>query len=777
MSRAGLKPGRVARAAAGRPAAGPSPSPLVLSAGTARRLRGAVRALLDDPAVAGLPDPARLAAVVLLAKARSADLVTEVCARELGRWLGLSGSAVSHAVRPALTGTDVVHVREARAVSGRVTGLEWLVMPAWRARHEGAMAHPLRLERAELAVLLRLCEALFGPGWSHRDGSVTPPGVLGRHTGRGAATDRLALLLAALDARADGTVRLCPGSVDERRGRPAATIARLLGCTAAGGEAVLGRLRKAGVVETPQRTTADGMAGKARLVVLAVAAAHRAARRRGTAEIPAFERDSNGSAPIQALAGSDATGPAAPGRARPGKGPAVGSASLRGVPAPAAAAPGDQGHGRPAPGVEEVQVSGADRASDAGVAGGFAVPDDLAGLHAMHAGVAEQGSESAGDPGFSGVAERGAGRRRRKHACAREDAGGPADADVTAAGGEGGCALRAEDPISPTPKPKSGYAGPALTFSARVAAVLQPVQHLVRGCSPWEARAIGTEIGRQLDAGVTPEQLRHRLAARLVGIGEHQVLAPGRWLLGSGLPRWGCGNVHCESGELWAIDWARGAAFATGTRCETCAAAAAARARAHEQHQRIAQGLCPHHGTPPDRHGQCLDCELDDTVGIGQPDILPAPEDKPAPPKRSAPPRWWECAVCRLPHRGDAPPDLMCPRCPATAAAEDTAWRQAAVRSWERHQALVDEAYAEYAGREAEAAERREHRAQAARRARERRAREQAETAARRAQLARDYPELAAVSPFVADLLGSAEPSRADGLLGACGEGWRAPGE
>lgn len=100
--------------------------------------------------------------------------------------------------------------------------------------------HPLALAKAELATLLRLVEAVMAPGWAHRDGRVTRAGLVGTRTGRGAATDRLALLLLVLEARERGWVRLCGGAVDTRRGRAAATVARLLGCTASRGERLSG---------------------------------------------------------------------------------------------------------------------------------------------------------------------------------------------------------------------------------------------------------------------------------------------------------------------------------------------------------------------------------------------------------------------------------------------------------------------------------------------------------------------------------------------------------
>ncbi|MFI7103225.1 hypothetical protein ACIBK8_28195 [Streptomyces sp. NPDC050161] len=96
------------------------------------------------------------------------------------------------------------------------------------------MGHPLNLAKQEFATLLRLLEAVMAPGWTRRDGRVTPAGLLGTRTDRGAATDRLALLLLVLEARESGRVRQCGGAVGTKRGR-AAAVARLLGCTASAG--------------------------------------------------------------------------------------------------------------------------------------------------------------------------------------------------------------------------------------------------------------------------------------------------------------------------------------------------------------------------------------------------------------------------------------------------------------------------------------------------------------------------------------------------------------
>ncbi len=42
-----------------------------------------------------------------------------------------------------------------------------------------------------------------------------------------------------LDTRPDGRLRMCPGTVDTQRGRPAVTIARMMGCSASGGAKIL----------------------------------------------------------------------------------------------------------------------------------------------------------------------------------------------------------------------------------------------------------------------------------------------------------------------------------------------------------------------------------------------------------------------------------------------------------------------------------------------------------------------------------------------------------
>ncbi|MFC5148894.1 hypothetical protein [Streptomyces aureoversilis] len=227
--------------------------------------------MLAEESVAGLPDTARLSLIVLMAKGSFVSCKTAIRARELGRWIGMSRSTVAHDVLPAFRKSDAARYRVTAAESGQTTGLEFVVMAVWRARRSGDVSHPLALSKRELVTLLRLIEALFAPGWGP-DG--TSAGMLAAHTGPGAATDRLALLLLVLQARPDGRVRLVGGTVPKGRGRPAATVAQLLGCSVSGGGKVLGRIKKLGRAETPRVKTASLLRGKSLLVVPAVAAAH-----------------------------------------------------------------------------------------------------------------------------------------------------------------------------------------------------------------------------------------------------------------------------------------------------------------------------------------------------------------------------------------------------------------------------------------------------------------------------------------------------------------------
>ncbi|MFJ3164235.1 hypothetical protein [Streptomyces kanasensis] len=231
-----------------------------------------MRALLDMPGLTGAPDTVRLAVLVLASRTPSETGVVKIRTSELGRWLGVSASYTASAVVPGLRRSGVVSVETADGDYGQDAGLKCRVLPLWAA--QDVAGHPLNLAKKEYATLWRLLEAVMGPGWVHRDGSVTPAGLIGTRTGRGAATDRLALLLLVLEARESGRVRQCGGRVDTKRGRAAATVARLLGCSVSAGERVLERLEERELVLRVRLKTGSGLAHRSRLMVPAVAAAH-----------------------------------------------------------------------------------------------------------------------------------------------------------------------------------------------------------------------------------------------------------------------------------------------------------------------------------------------------------------------------------------------------------------------------------------------------------------------------------------------------------------------
>lgn len=183
--------------------------------------------------------------------------------------------------------------------------------------------------------------------------------------------------------------------------------------------------------------------------------------------------------------------------------------------------------------------------------------------------------------------------------------------------GRPGRALRADTAAAPRPP----YTGPALTLAPRIWDVLEPVRPLLPGIGAYPMRQIAREIGRQLNTGTDPERLRARLQHRYACT--EPIRDPGRWLLGAGLPRRGCGLGDCESGVIWR----------TGMRCEVCADISAAR--------RPSATDAP----PPPPPG--------------------APPDTPAPRPR---PVWHECATCRAPSRIPLT-DGLCTTCRTTRAA------------------------------------------------------------------------------------------------------------
>ncbi|WP_331729391.1 SMC-Scp complex subunit ScpB (plasmid) [Streptomyces avidinii] len=205
-------------------------------------------------------------------------------------------------------------------------------------------------------------------------------------------------------------------------------------------------------------------------------------------------------------------------------------------------------------------------------------------------------------------------------------------------GGEGGLALRADDhqiPLTtPLTKPSGtpltnhtgACSGPGLTISARVHAVLEPVHRLYRQTSVYMQRRIAREVGRQLRSGVDDTRLRQRLETRACRTFTDEIRDPGRWILGVGLPHWGCGIFDCEAGVLWN----------SGRRCSVCEEIVRDRRRATAQ---------PEAPTP--------------TVVVQHtPAGVPTPRSVPEVPRSQCP----ECGCAVLvPNRGE--PGLRCKPC------------------------------------------------------------------------------------------------------------------
>lgn len=531
---------------------------------TRLRLLAAVRALLADDSLAGLRDAPRLAAVVLYAKSRARegrenDLQSSIWGAELGRWLGVRETTVHHDVLPPLRASGALRTRVVTNAKGHPTGLDCLVMPLWKARGDGGAAHPLALSKAELATLLRLCEALFGPGWTPEGKKPTPPGLLAGRTGRGAATDRLGLLLMVLNTPASGRLQLCGGSVRKKEGRGAATLARLLGCSPSGARKVLARLAEAGVVARQHKETATRMRGRGRVMLLPVARAY------GRVPVPAEAAQSSWTGSSRRPAG--ALGDHAPAAAAG----AVGTPGVSGA---------------------EAAIGEGDRERPAGTE-----------LHTVHTGVVAPAVPPWLSCGFSGEGRESEGCRPER-ACVREDqaeggeeAGPPgrcaaagrepaAEAVPQVAGvpparvGPQEGPLRGEKPTEHPPdevggpdRPPTGRArltitdpgrqptrrrrGPTHPHDLRLQVALAPVADLWKKLDHSRQtvvqraaeRALGTLSGL-VDPGSAPQLLADRLADRLVEAdGEAGVREPVSWLLGRGLvQRQMCGDRRCDDG-------------------------------------------------------------------------------------------------------------------------------------------------------------------------------------------------------------------------------------
>ncbi|MFD0437322.1 hypothetical protein [Streptomyces chartreusis] len=520
------------------------------------RLLTAVRALLTDPRLVGRKDVVRLGTLVLMAKASHGSCRVEITARELGRWLGVSESTVDHEVLNVLREVDAVAARVLRGGDGLPTGVEYRVEALWEARND--VGAPLGLSKAELATLLRFLEGLFAPGWGEQ--CATPPGLLvkkGRR-GRGAASDRLALILLALHARPDGRVPLVGGPLAKtvaRHGRAAVTLARMLGCRAPVAATVLGRLVAAEAV-----TVAPG-----RLVVPAVAAAH------GSAVRDAAELEGSASAD-PASAGDAARCVRCAGHEEANVFMVEGDGwrqlswdDLEGVEEGSGTAPRD--------------LAGSETDLFAGqtVFETFEPSRAAADLHADHAVVADVRGESAGGLGFSGEA---ASEYCRQPVRACEGGNSPASeddlqGDVTVVDGGAG-PLRGEKPdLLPREGESSSSAAVSMLQAWRDASggpppvwaqvpkglerVLEPVAMVWGRLDRLTTRRYVTRVVRarlgEISGVCGPEVdaeriLRERLKRRLAEQGTVPVTDPVGWLVGRALPRRAvCPDGRCDDGR------------------------------------------------------------------------------------------------------------------------------------------------------------------------------------------------------------------------------------
>ncbi|MDV9190027.1 hypothetical protein R6L23_17730, partial [Streptomyces sp. SR27] len=505
-----------------------------------------VHALLDTAGLAGASDAVRLAVLVLASRTPWETGVVEIRTSELGRWIGMSASYTASEVVPALKRSGVVSIDAAEGEFRENTGLECKVLPLWAA--QDVIGHPLNLPKKEYATLQRLFEAMMAPGWKHKDGRVTPAGLVGTRTGRGAATDRLALLLLVLEARETGRVRQCGGTVDTKRGRAAVTVARLLGCSASAGERVLERLEDRELVLRVRLKTASKMAHRTRLMVPAVAAAHGRTVADDVQEDRAEDLEPDFSDPDVTAGPSEVLEAAA-----------------------------------------EPQVSGTSVTDEPDVAD----PDVTAALHTDHPHLVTPVVDLSLSGGFSGEG-RGADGRRPERACAGEDQAVDSESAVAGSGSpvaEVG-PLRGEKPTKSPVDGQEQAGGVAAGTGARLTVVggrktqqqgrselpadldlrvaLAPVSWLWTKLNRWQqdhvVKAAKTELAQLCQvlewAGQAPSVLAARLTSRLEETGGEALIArPYGWITHRGLVRRpSCSDVRCDDG----------ARLDTGADCDNC---------------------------------------------------------------------------------------------------------------------------------------------------------------------------------------------------------------
>ncbi|MGW0932932.1 hypothetical protein [Streptomyces sp. NPDC002644] len=579
--------------------------PLCLGRSMRTALRTAIHALLQHPTLSDAPHSARAAAVVLLAKTNAGSGHASLTTSELGRWLGCSASHVNHTVLPELR-DGAAEVEPQRGADGFVEGLLWRLLPFAAARKLGCPSDPLALSRAELATLLRLCEALFGPGWAPPGKSPVPAGELARFRGHGASALRLAGLLLALEARSDGWVRMRAGRLpvgptgvagrEDGWLRADVTVAGLLGCAVPTAARIVDRLVAAGLLEV----VAGDRPGRDRLRVLPVAAAYAQLRTEAagekTAVEPEPETEPNSASPASPCGCSCACT----------AGDDEETVRLSG--------PGWQQLGFDTCVTDDVSASSDSNSTEnAFPQVPHGVPDSGAAdgpaeFHTHHAPVAPPSSSPTRlSSGFSGSAVRGGGRLRER-APAREDCPPAAPGSRTADRGRGGVPLRGEKPTTGT-RHHTSVAAAELRLPAGLEVALAPVAWLWAGLAAARVRWLTGIVRAELvrlegllgSAAAAQHALAARLQRRLNAQGGVAVRDFAAWLIGRGLPqRAGCWSVLCDDGLRLDV----------GAECESCTCLVAdrrgvRRAAAAEVNRR-------HPGAPAPERQVLVDTELRD---------------------------------------------------------------------------------------------------------------------------------------------------------------------
>ena len=205
---------------------------------------------------------------------------------------------------------------------------------------------------------------------------------------------------------------------------------------------------------------------------------------------------------------------------------------------------------------------------------------------------------------------------------------------------DGGLALRADE-NSPRPKPTSAlprerleYTGPELTFSARMAWIVEPVQWLLHQVKPYVQREFARELSAQMTLGAEPERLRARLEARFAATSPSEIRSVEGWLLKVAPVRWGCHDPRCESGVRWH----------SGEECQECLAVRMQRKAERERQELLAAGKCPGCLGRLDQDARCWTCRPPARVAPASPGpASEAPPSVPGPVARCRPDRCPGC--------------------------------------------------------------------------------------------------------------------------------------